>query len=176
MSLFDSALLQRSQHLLDMIYHETEVDLPISVLAKNLLEAMRLESSHFEGASHDQLHPSDLWDQSSTVMITYGDSFLSANEKPLITLKHFLDEHCDGLINSVHILPFFPFSSDDGFSVMDFSSINESLGDWEDIQCISRDYRLMADLVINHCSSRSLWFQNFIKGEGPGQDLSLIHI
>ena len=170
MSLFDSALLQRSQHLLDMIYHETEVDLPISVLAKNLLEAMRLESSYFEGASHDQLHPSDLWDQSSTVMITYGDSFLSANEKPLITLKHFLDEHCDGLINSVHILPFFPFSSDDGFSVMDFSSINESLGDWEDIQCISRDYRLMADLVINHCSSRSLWFQNFIKGEGPGHD------
>ena len=170
MSLFDSALLQRSQHLLGMIYHETEVDLPISVLAKNLLEAMRLESSHFEGASHDQLHPSDLWDQSSTVMITYGDSFLSANEKPLITLKHFLDEHCDGLINSVHILPFFPFSSDDGFSVMDFSSINESLGDWEDIQSISRDYRLMADLVINHCSSRSLWFQNFIKGEGPGHD------
>ena len=170
MSLFDSALLQRCQHLLEMIYHETKIDVPIGTLAKNLLETMRLGSSRYDGASHDSLHPCDLWDQSSTVMITYGDSFLSPNEKPLITLKHFLDEHCDGLINSVHILPFFPFSSDDGFSVMDFSSINESLGDWEDIQGISHDYRLMADLVINHCSSRSLWFQNFIKGEGPGHD------
>lgn len=170
MSLFDSALLQRCQHLLEMIYHETKIDVPIGTLAKNLLETMRLGSSRYDGASHDSLHPCDLWDQSSTVMITYGDSFLSPNEKPLITLKHFLDEHCEGLINSVHILPFFPFSSDDGFSVMDFSSINEALGSWEDIQSISHDYRLMADLVINHCSSRSLWFQNFIKGEGPGHD------
>lgn len=70
----------------------------------------------------------------------------------------------------MHILPFFPFSSDDGFSVMDFSSVNEALGDWANIESISQDYRLMADLVINHCSSRSLWFQNFIKGEGPGHD------
>ena len=170
MSLFDSALLQRCQHLLDMIYHETHIDVPVGTLAKRLLETMRLGSSRYDGASHDSLHPCDLWDQSSTVMITYGDSFLSPNEKPLITLKHFLDEHCEGLINSVHILPFFPFSSDDGFSVMDFSSINEALGSWEDIQSISHDYRLMADLVINHCSSRSLWFQNFIKGEGPGHD------
>ena len=170
MSLFDSALLQRCQHLLDRIYHETHIDIPTGVLAKKLLETMRLGSSRYDGASHDSLHPCDLWDQSSTIMITYGDSFLSPNEKPLITLKHFLDEHCEGLVNSVHILPFFPFSSDDCFAVMDFSSINEALGSWEDIQSISHDYRLMADLVINHCSSRGLWFQNFIKGEGPGHD------
>jgi sucrose phosphorylase len=170
MSLFDSALLQRSQHLLEMIYHETVIELPFDVLAKKMLAAMGLENISLKAASHDQIRPCDLWDQSTTVMITYGDSFLSDKEKPLITLKHFLDEHCEGLINSVHILPFFPFSSDDGFSVMDFSSVNESLGDWGDIQSISQDYRLMADLVINHCSSRSLWFQNFIKGEGPGHD------
>ena len=170
MSLFDSALLQRSQHLLEMIYHQTDLNVPFDELTEALLKEMKLESVSHKAASRDQIRPSDLWDQSTTVMITYGDSFLAAKEKPLITLKHFLDEHCEGLINSVHILPFFPFSSDDGFSVMDFSSVNEALGDWVDIESISQDYRLMADLVINHCSSRSLWFQNFIKGEGPGHD------
>ncbi|MBQ0730234.1 MAG: sugar phosphorylase [Oleispira antarctica] len=170
MSIFDSALLQRTQHLLEMIYHETNINVSFEMLTETLLQEMRLESESHQIASHDQVRPSDLWDQSTTVMITYGDSFLAAKEKPLITLKHFLDEHCEGLINSVHILPFFPFSSDDGFSVMDFSSVNEALGDWADIESISQDYRLMADLVINHCSSRSLWFQSFIKGEGPGHD------
>jgi sucrose phosphorylase len=167
MSIFDSALLQRSQHLLEQIYHQTELDISLGQLAHECLQAIRLDQSCFDSASSSHR---DLWDQTTTVMITYGDSFLSPHEKPLITLKHFLDEHCEGLINSVHILPFFPFSSDDGFSVMDFSCVNEALGDWDDIKSISHNYRLMADLVINHCSSRSLWFQNFIKGEGPGHD------
>ena len=70
----------------------------------------------------------------------------------------------------MHLLPFFPYSSDDGFSVIDYSSVNESLGDWDDIQSITQDYRVMSDVVINHCSSRSLWFENFIKGEGTGSD------
>ncbi|KZY77385.1 alpha-amylase, partial [Oleiphilus sp. HI0069] len=51
-----------------------------------------------------------------------------------------------------------------------FSSVNEALGDWPDIQDIASHYKLMSDLVINHCSSRSVWFQNFIKAEGPGHD------
>lgn len=170
MSLFDSALLQRSLHLLELIYHDTDIQISFEEFAHQLLQEMRLSDECKVAASNDQSMPSDLWDQTTTIMITYGDSFLSNKQKPLSTLKHFLDEYCEGLINSVHILPFFPYSSDDGFAVMDFSVVNESLGDWSDIQNISQDYRLMADLVINHCSSRSFWFQNFIKGEGPGYD------
>jgi sucrose phosphorylase len=70
----------------------------------------------------------------------------------------------------VHILPFFPYSSDDGFAVIDYSSVNESLGTWQDITQISQQYQLMSDLVINHCSSRSAWFDNFIKAQGLGHD------
>lgn len=178
MSLSDSALSSRCQHLLEQIYRQVELAIPIEQLAQACVHQMGLEDlagnrqaggNECNTSSHNH-SLNDLWDQSTTVMICYGDSFLAQNEKPLSTLKHFLDQHCEGLINSVHILPFFPFSSDDGFAVMDFSSINEALGDWPDIQAISRDYRLMADLVINHCSSRSLWFQNFIKGSGPGHD------
>jgi sucrose phosphorylase len=110
------------------------------------------------------------WSEEDIILITYGDSIIKADEPPLQTLKHFLDRTIENTINSVHILPFFPYSSDDGFSVIDYSSVNESLGAWQDIEDISKDYHLMSDLVINHCSSRSAWFDNFIKGEGPGSD------
>jgi sucrose phosphorylase len=110
------------------------------------------------------------WDQKDVMLITYGDSIATSGEKPLHSLHSFLKKYCGGAINSVHLLPFFPYSSDDGFSVIDYSSVNEALGDWDDIQAISQDYRVMSDVVINHCSSRSLWFENFIKGEGPGSD------
>lgn len=110
------------------------------------------------------------WSQKDTILITYGDSIEQEGEKPLVTLNEFLASYCEGKINSVHILPFFPYSSDDGFAVIDYSTVNESLGDWQDITRIAQQYRLMSDLVINHCSSRSAWFDNFVKSEGVGSD------
>lgn len=113
---------------------------------------------------------SNHWDESDCVLITYGNSVQSPGEKPLQTLRHFIDTNLDGVISAAHILPFFPFSSDDGFSVMDYLAINPTLGDWEDIENIGKDYKLMADLVLNHMSSRSLWFENFRKRIDPGKD------
>ncbi len=110
------------------------------------------------------------WDESSCLLISYGDSVLQADEKPLHTLKQFLDRYARDAISGVHILPFYPFTSDDGFSVLDYSSVNESLGDWNDIESIAADYSLMADLVINHCSARSPWFENFLAGRDPGRN------
>jgi sucrose phosphorylase len=111
----------------------------------------------------------NLWDQKEIVMITYGDSVLQRDIKPLKTLKTFVDKYFSDSISALHILPFYPFTSDDGFSVLDYSKVNESLGDWNDIQAITNDYSLMADLVINHCSARSRWFDNFIKDQDPGR-------
>ena len=110
------------------------------------------------------------WDQQDTILITYGNSIKKAGELPLHTLHRFLQKHLEDCIEAVHILPFFPFSSDDGFSVMDYLSVNPSLGDWEDVEAISKDYKLMADLVINHMSSRSRWFDNFKNRIDPGKD------
>ena len=70
----------------------------------------------------------------------------------------------------MHILPFFPYSSDDGFAVMDYLAVNESHGEWEDIKQISSEFKFMSDLVINHMSSRSRWFDNFKKRIDPGKD------
>lgn len=110
------------------------------------------------------------WDQTDSLVIAYGDSVLADNEKPLQTLNRFLDKYMRSSISGVHILPFYPFTSDDGFSVLDYSSVNESLGDWDHINVIANNYSLMADLVVNHCSARSPWFENFKQGRDPGHN------
>ena len=100
-------------------------------------------------------------------LITYGDSLLAEGEKPLTTLKGFLSRYLSDVINTVHILPFFPFSSDDGFSVIDYRKVNPDLGTWDEIESIAGEFRLMGDLVINHISRQSQWFQDYAFGMLP---------
>ena len=114
--------------------------------------------------------PEEKWNQEDIILITYGDSILDEGEVPLKTLHNFLDKHLKEVISILHILPFYPYSSDDGFSVIDYMQVNHDLGSWKDIEDLSKDYDLMADLVINHISKESLWFRNFIKGNGQGGD------
>ena len=110
------------------------------------------------------------WNEQDVVLITYGDSVYAKHEKPLQTLHRFLTAFVNDTIPAVHILPFFPYSSDDGFSVIDYYSVDPGLGDWEDIHRLSKRYTLMADLVINHISRESEWFRNFLNGQSPGKD------
>ncbi len=107
------------------------------------------------------------WNEKDIALITYGDSIWEKNRLPLETLKDFLDIELKEIVSIVHILPFFPYSSDDGFSVIDYKRVNKELGRWEQIENISKNFRLMADLVINHASSKSPWFKAYLKGEAP---------
>lgn len=159
-----SPLNQQIEHHLEHIYRGTEVD-EIGSLASALIQLMGLEN--IEPIKNRYINH---WDEKNSVLICYGDSVLQPKQKPLATLKSFLDTYSKDMIEGVHILPFYPFTTDDGFSVLDYSSINPSLGDWEDIVAIAEDYSLMADLVINHCSARSLWFDNFKKNRDPGRN------
>ncbi|ARI76384.1 sugar phosphorylase [Halobacillus mangrovi] len=109
-------------------------------------------------------------DEKDIMLITYGDSIKSSEQKPLHTLKAFLNEYVGDTINSVHILPFYPYTSDDGFSVQDYLKVNPELGNWEHVQKLAEDYDLMFDAVINHISSKSDWFLNYLKGEPAYQD------
>jgi sucrose phosphorylase len=160
-------LIERVEHHLQVVYASIHLKNSIQEIAQDLVSTMRLVDNE---NLNEPLRHHNAWDQKDVMLITYGDSIEREGEKPLHTLHQFLNEHCQKAINSVHILPFFPYSSDDGFSVIDYSSVNEALGDWEDIKGIAKDYRLMSDVVINHCSSRSAWFDNFVKAEGPGSD------
>ncbi len=110
------------------------------------------------------------WDETDSVLITYGDSVQYPGMTPLCSLKTFLDRRLLGVFSLVHILPFFPFSSDDGFSVSDFRAVNTQLGDWEDIEALRENFSLLFDLVLNHMSREHLWFVNFVHNEKPGRD------
>ena len=110
------------------------------------------------------------WDQTDTVLITYGGSIVNEEEPPLKTLHKFLYQHLRDEIRCVHLLPFFPYSSDDGFSVIDYYQVDPNLGSWKDIQAIHEDFDLMMDLVINHVSSQSQWFRNYLEGRSPGKE------
>lgn len=111
-----------------------------------------------------------LWDEEKIALITYGSSIRRDGEAPLKTLHDFLRSRIGDTLNAIHILPFFPYSSDDGFAVIDYMAVDDKLGDWDDISEIAGDYDLMADLVINHGSSRSKWFQQFLSDQAPGKD------
>ncbi len=108
-----------------------------------------------------------LWSERDSVLITYGNSIEDQVHKPLDLLHDFLVRHLQGVVNGVHILPFFPFTSDDGFAVSDYYSVSAQLGDWPDITRIADDFHLMSDLVLNHVSSQGLWFNNYLQGKPP---------
>ena len=104
------------------------------------------------------------------ILITYGDQVNKDYEPSLQTLKGFMDAHLKGVINSIHILPFYPYSSDDGFSVVNYGAVDPKMGSWREIEQISGEYRLMVDGVINHISQFSDWFKAYLAGDPYFQD------
>jgi sucrose phosphorylase len=102
--------------------------------------------------------------QRDSLLITYGDQVQARDEKPLRTLKKFCDKYMTDVISGIHILPFYPWTSDDGFSVVDYRQIDPSLGDWNDVSAL-QNFRLMFDAVINHISSQSEWFKKFLQND-----------
>ncbi|HIP46243.1 MAG TPA: sugar phosphorylase [Campylobacterales bacterium] len=122
--------------------------------------------------------------QEDVILITYGDQVIEPSVEPLQTLGKFLDRHIKGVINTVHILPFYPYSSDDGFSVIDYKDVSPRIGSWDDIEALSENYNLMFDGVINHISQYSYWFKSFLENNpkyanffvevDPSVDLSMV--
>lgn len=103
-------------------------------------------------------------------LIAYPDHVQQAARLPLRALNDFLAAAAPGLVTGLHLLPFFPSSSDEGFSVVDFRQVDQRLGTWNDVARLSRGRRLMADLVLNHVSRQHAWFQAFLRQEPPYDD------
>lgn len=104
-------------------------------------------------------------DQRDTILITYPDQVRREGEPPLAVLARFCRAHFLGTITGVHILPFYPWTSDDGFSVVDYRQVDPRYGEWKDIEALGRDFKLMFDAVINHASVESEWFRGFLAGD-----------
>ncbi|MFA4907815.1 MAG: sugar phosphorylase [archaeon] len=108
--------------------------------------------------------PVPLPDESTVALICYGDSFQAPGEPPLKTLNIFLSNYLKDFISNVHLLPFFPYSSDDGFSVIDYKFVNPAFGDWPEIETLGASFDLIFDAVVNHISAQSDWFREYLAG------------
>ncbi|PJF49012.1 MAG: sugar phosphorylase [Candidatus Thermofonsia Clade 3 bacterium] len=123
-------------------------------------------------AAHPPLTPKHSAEltQRDAMLITYGDQVRAPGQPPLQTLADFCARHLTGAISTIHLLPFYPYTSDDGFAVVDYRAVNPALGSWADIARLGESFRLMFDAVINHVSAQSAWFQGYLRGEAQYQD------
>ncbi|HEY7866372.1 MAG TPA: alpha-amylase, partial [Psychromonas sp.] len=111
-------LQKKLNQQLAIIYKDIELAVTVEELSGKLISLMRLDQTCYLPVAAQ-----NKWSERDVILITYADSLLEADKKPLVTLKHFIDKYLGKSINTVHILPFFPYSSDDGFSVIDYSSV-----------------------------------------------------
>jgi hypothetical protein len=119
------------------------------------------------GVGVDTHQSEGLWSEKDAVLITYADMVSQKGEVSLDTLRHFCAERLKGAFSIVHLLPFYPWSSDDGFSVVDYREVDERYGAWEHIRSFAGEFDLMFDLVLNHCSAGSDWFLDYVSGIEP---------
>lgn len=113
------------------------------------------------------------WSQRDAFLITYGDTVKEAGRAPLEALRRFLRAHVGSAMSLVHLLPHFPYSSDDGFSVIDYRAVREDLGDWSDVEALAADYRLVFDAVVNHASQHSAYVRGHCADEPAYRDFAV---
>jgi len=152
----------RVKRILTRIYGEREGELALKRIVP-LIEEAAVQKNEGQG----------YFSQKDVVLITYGDSLLREGEVPLVTLHNFASTYIKDAISTIHFLPFFPYSSDDGFSVMDFLAINPELGSWAEVVSIGKDFQLMFDYVVNHFSSKGEWFQDYLAGKEGYVDFAI---
>lgn len=146
--------------LTDTLYRELE----------RLLRVHRAHATEEIIAAEKEFDPRERFTEQDVVLITYGDLIVSEGRSPLRTLADFAQVFFRGLISTLHILPFYPYSSDRGFSVISFEEVDPQLGTWEDIAELEARFKLMFDGVFNHVSSKSHWFQQFLAGDPDYRD------
>lgn len=145
--------------LINHIYGESFSDAHLDVLLSKLEQAaIDITEKRKSG-----------WDEKDVVLITYADQFSAKGEKALPVLTRFYNEWLARTFSHVHLLPFYPWSSDDGFSVIDYHSVAPETGSWQDIAELKQSASLMFDFVCNHMSAKSEWFANYL-AQKPGFD------
>ncbi|WP_435748379.1 sugar phosphorylase [Microbacterium sp. PMB16] len=173
----ETGLKDRLAPLVDRLYPDASAE----VLAA-LLELAETWRARLAAPRPDAAHVGP--DESTAYLITYGDSFRRPGETPLHTLAGVLREHIGDVISDVHLLPIYPWTSDDGFGVVDHRQVNPALGTWDDIADLRDEYALALDFVANHISSSSPWFRAWLARDArydgyfldPGPDFDVSRV
>jgi len=162
------------KNLINLIYGKTFSERHLEMLSENISR----------GASRINERRKPGWDEKDIVLITYADQFFAKGEKALPVFTRFYNRWLARSFSHVHLLPFYPWSSDDGFSVIDYHQVAPETGTWQDIADLKQSTGLMFDFVCNHMSAKSQWFANYLKqapgyedffiSVAPGTDLSAV--
>jgi sucrose phosphorylase len=97
-------------------------------------------------------------------LITYVDRLGGGGLRELQALLTAPGAPLQGVFGGVHLLPFFHRidGADAGFDPIDHTRVDERLGDWSDIQRLSGQLDVMADVIVNHMSSESPQFRDYL--------------
>ncbi|MGL4430647.1 MAG: sugar phosphorylase [Silvania sp.] len=145
--------------LIRFVYGESFSDVHWNVLLKKIDNAVAVITEKRKAG----------WDEKDIVLITYADQFSGAGEKALPVFTRFYNEWLSHSFSHVHLLPFYPWSSDDGFSVIDYHAVAPESGTWNNIAELKKSTNLMFDFVCNHMSAKSQWFAHYLN-QTPGYE------
>jgi len=160
---------QRIRRHLVFLYGEEQVEEIYSQVER----VMRVHHAHATREiieAERNFDPAQRFTERDVVLITYGDLILSEGRSPLRTLVDFAEVFFQGIITTLHILPFYPYSSDRGFSVISYAEVDPHLGTWDEIAELASSFKLMFDGVLNHVSSKNRLFQKFLDGTSGFED------
>ena len=167
---FEAQLFELPPRIQDRIFSRLRFLYGDDVAEEYMPELERILKVYYAHKSPEMIEreknidPENRFTEKDIIIIIYGDLIRGKEHSPLATLAKICDTYLEGTINTLHILPFFPYSSDKGFSIIDFETVDPNLGSWQDIDDLEGRYQLMFDGVINHVSSKSRWFQEFLNG------------
>ncbi|AVH19812.1 DUF3459 domain-containing protein [Enterobacter sp. SGAir0187] len=150
---------EKIKALIDLVYGKTFSEAHLHVLLENIVKAASVITEKRKMG----------WDEKDVVLITYADQFSAKGEKALPVFTRFYNKWLSRSFSHVHLLPFYPWSSDDGFSVIDYHEVAPETGTWRDVAELKQSASLMFDFVCNHMSAKSAWFANYLK-QMPGYD------
>ncbi|MCF7855237.1 MAG: alpha-amylase [Candidatus Pacebacteria bacterium] len=159
MNHLEQSMLKTFRPLIEGLYGADE--------SEKLLERLQAVIGRYPANRTVGSNPQARWNEKDALLITYGDMVQNFFDPPLKTLRGFITDHLGQALNTVHILPFFPYSSDDGFAVIDYRHVDPAVGTWEDVTRLSEDVYLAMDLVLNHVSRESNWYRDYTSGILP---------
>ena len=150
---------EKIKALINLVYGKTFSEAHLHMLLENIEKAASVITERRKMG----------WDEKDIVLITYADQFSAKGEKALPVFTRFYNKWLSHSFSHVHLLPFYPWSSDDGFSVIDYHEVAPETGTWRDVAELKQTTSLMFDFVCNHMSAKSAWFANYLK-QMPGYD------
>lgn len=157
--------MDKTQSIFDAlkVAFDTETAKKLTAQIEDLVQEYKPKIEQLKQNNHYSKALRQTLSQEDVVLIAYANHLnKDENNCCLQNLKKFSDEFFEDIISSIHLLPFFPFSSDDGFSVIDYLKVDEQFGTWQDIQDLGKNFRLMFDYVANHISAQSDWVKGYL--------------